>query len=63
MIDLSDWMMSHQLQLNQDKTEFLWLGTVGQLAKLRDSRPELVLSDCTCDQMKPAVLELLLTRS
>ena len=46
MIDLSDWMMSHRLKLNQDKTEFLWLGTVGQLAKLRDSRPVLVLSDC-----------------
>ena len=27
-------------------TEFLWLGTVRQLAKLRDSRPVLVLSDC-----------------
>jgi len=45
MIDLSDWMMSHRLKLNQDKTEFLWLGTVGQLAKLRDSRTVLVLSD------------------
>ena len=46
MIDLSDWMMSHRLKLNQDKTEFLWLVTVGQLAKLWDSRPVLVLSDC-----------------
>ena len=46
MIDLSDWMMSHRLKLNPDKTEFLWLATVGQLAKLQNSRPVLVLSDC-----------------
>ena len=46
IIDLSDWMMSHRLKVNQYKTEFLWLGTVGQLVKLWDSRPVLVLSDC-----------------
>jgi len=47
MSHLSQWMLSHRLKLNPDKTEFLWLGTTGQLAKLHDSRPELVLQKCT----------------
>jgi len=47
MSHLSQWMLSHRLKLNPDKTEFLWLGTTGQLAKLHDSRPELALQNCT----------------
>jgi len=41
MSHLSQWMLSHRLKFNPDKTKFLWLGTTGQLAKLHDSRPEL----------------------
>jgi len=40
-------MLSHRLKSNPDKTEFLWLGTTGQLVKLHDSRPELALQNCT----------------
>ena len=40
-------MLSHRLKLKPDKTEFLWLETTGQLAKLHDSRPELALQNCT----------------
>jgi len=33
MSHLSQWMLSHRLKLNPDKTEFLWLGTTGQLTR------------------------------
>jgi len=48
MSHLSQLMLSHRLKLNPDKTEFLWLGTTGQLlAKLHDNRTELALQNCT----------------
>jgi len=32
--DISTWMSSNRLKLNADKTEFIWLGTEAQLAKI-----------------------------
>jgi len=32
--DISTWMSSTRLKLNADKTEFIWLGTEAQLAKI-----------------------------
>jgi len=33
--DIDRWMCANRLKLNQDKTQFLWLGTLHQLSKLR----------------------------
>jgi len=64
IFDLSDWMISHRLKLNQDKSEFLWLGTGVSTCDYRTvdlcSFSQTVWSE---PQMKPAVLELLLTWS
>jgi hypothetical protein len=46
MSELSEWMSSHRLKLNQDKTEFMWFGTLNQLAKLREDMPQLTLGNC-----------------
>jgi len=34
VIDINNWMSSNRLKLNGDKTEFIWLGTRTQLAKV-----------------------------
>ena len=39
--EVERWMSSNRLKLNADKTEFIWLGTRQQLAKLR-SQPLIV---------------------
>ncbi len=33
--EIGDWMKSNRLKLNADKTQFMWLGTRQQLAKLK----------------------------
>ena len=41
------WMASHRLKLNQQKTEFLWIGSWNTLSKLPNGGPQLVLESCT----------------
>jgi exonuclease III len=36
--DINQWMSSNRLKLNAEKTQFTWLGTAQQLAKLNTSR-------------------------
>jgi len=33
--DIGQWMYTNRLKLNQDKTQFIWLGTPHQLSKLQ----------------------------
>jgi len=41
-VSLTDrWMTSNQLKLNDDETEFIWLGTRQQLAKITPSPLQL----------------------
>ena len=39
--DIDSWMPSNRLKLNADKTEFIWLGTRQQLAKLNMSTRQI----------------------
>ena len=39
--EIDRWMSSNRLKLNGDKTQFIWLGTRQQLAKV-DRRPLMV---------------------
>jgi len=34
IIHIRDWMASHRLKLNEEKTQVIWLGTRQQLAKV-----------------------------
>ena len=35
--EIKNWMLSHRLQLNADKTQFIWLGT-GHFLRNRDTQ-------------------------
>ena len=45
--DVNRWSASHQLKLNPDKSEVIWLGTRQQLAKLSPADKTLQLYDST----------------
>ena len=34
IVHIRDWMASHRLKLNEEKTQVIWLGTRQQLAKV-----------------------------
>ena len=52
--DIDSWMSSNRLRMNADKTQFIWLGTKQQLAKIHCSAVNFgtvslpVVTEVTC---------------